>query len=103
MGIADGTGRDEHDVGRSKGCGVGEEQLAAVCDEIPLEALAKRERTIIEWADRYVLDPAGITDELVARVLDHLRDDQMVELALVIGATQMLNHFCTAFDVPPAA
>lgn len=83
--------------------GVGEEQLAAVCDEIPLEVLAERERTIIEWADYYVLDPAGITDELVARVLDHLRDDQLVELALLIGATQLLNHFCTAFDIPPTA
>jgi AhpD family alkylhydroperoxidase len=83
--------------------GVDEEQLAAVCDEISLDALAERERTIIEWADRYVLDPGAITDELVARVLDYLRDDQMVELALLIGATQMLNHFCTAFDVPPTA
>jgi alkylhydroperoxidase family enzyme len=36
-------------------------------------------------------------------VLDVLRDDQMVELAILIGATQMLNHFCTAFDVPPTA
>ena len=24
-----------------------------------------------------------------------------VELALLIGATQLLNHFCTAFDIPP--
>lgn len=83
--------------------GVGEGELAAVCDEAPLDALPQRERTIIEWADRYVLDPAGISDDLVARVLDYLRDDQMVELALLIGATQMLNHYCTAFDVPPKA
>lgn len=83
--------------------GVGEEQIAAVCDELPLDRLGPRERTIVEWADRYTLDPGGITDELVARVLDHLRDDQMVELALVIGATQMLNHYCTAFDIPPTA
>jgi len=83
--------------------GVGEEQIAAVCDELPLDRLGPRERTIVEWADRYTLDPAGISDELVARVLDHLRDDQMVELALVIGATQMLNHYCTAFDIPPTA
>ena len=82
--------------------GVEEAQLAAVCDEVPLSELAERERTIVEWADCYVLDPAGITDELVARVLDFLRDDQMVEVALLIGATQMLNHYCTAFDVPPA-
>ena len=82
--------------------GVEEAQLAAVCEEVPLSELAERERTIVEWADCYVLDPAGITDELVARVLDFLRDDQMVEVALLIGATQMLNHYCTAFDVPPA-
>ena len=83
--------------------GVDAEQLAAVCDEAPLDTLAQRERTIIAWADRYVLDPTGITDELVATVLDYLRDDQLVELALLIGATQMLNHYCTAFDVPPTA
>ncbi len=83
--------------------GVGEDELAAICDELPLDSLAQRERTIVEWADRYVLDPASITDELVARVLDHLRDDQMVELAILIGATQMLNSYCTAFDVPPTA
>ena len=80
-----------------------DEHLAAVCDELPLDVLGERERTIVEWTDRYVLDPAAITDELVARVLDHLRDDQMVELALLIGATQMLYHYCTAFDVPPTA
>ena len=83
--------------------GVTDEQLAAVCDEASLDGLGARERTIVEWADGYVLDPAGITDDLVARVLDYLRDDQMVELALLIGATQMLNHYCTAFDVPPTA
>lgn len=83
--------------------GVTDEHLAAVCDELPLDVLGERERTIVEWTDCYVLDPASITDELVARVLDHLRDDQMVELALLIGATQMLNHYCTAFDVPPTA
>lgn len=87
----------------ARASGVDDEQIAAVCDELPLDRLEPRERTIVEWADRYTLDPAGISDELVARVLDHLRDDQMVELALVIGATQMLNHYCTAFDIPPTA
>jgi AhpD family alkylhydroperoxidase len=82
--------------------GVEERHVGAVCDELPLETLPERERTIVEWTDGYVLDPAGITDELVARVLDHLRHDQLVELAVVIGATQLLNSFCTAFDVPPA-
>ena len=82
--------------------GVEAEHLGAVCEDLPLDALPERERTIVEWTDRYVLDPADISDELVVRVLDHLRDDQLVELAVLIGATQLLNSFCTAFDVPPA-
>ncbi len=81
---------------------VGAEQLAAVCGEVPVESLALRERTIVEWVDRYVLDPGGMGDVLVARVLDHVRDDQLIELAILIGATQLLNGFCTAFEIPPA-
>jgi AhpD family alkylhydroperoxidase len=81
--------------------GVPDDRLAAICDEAPLELLPERERTLVEWVDRFILDPAGVDDELVARALDHIRDDQLVELALVAGATQMLNHYCTAFAIPP--
>ncbi|MGI8972866.1 MAG: carboxymuconolactone decarboxylase family protein [Gaiella sp.] len=82
--------------------GVPEEQVAAVCDERPLAELPERERTIVEWVDAYVLDPGGISDELVASVLDQLRDDQLVELAVLIGATELLNRYCTAFEIPVA-
>jgi AhpD family alkylhydroperoxidase len=81
--------------------GVPEPHLLAVCDEEPLESLPERERALIAWVDAYVLDPSGVTDDLVARVLDHVRDDQLVEVSVLIGATQLLNSFCTAFDVPP--
>ena len=57
-------------------------------------------RTLVEWVDRYALDPAGMDDELVARMLDHLRDDQVIELASVAGDAA-LNHYCTAFAIPP--
>ena len=81
--------------------GVSEEELAAICDESPLAGLGEREATLVEWVDRYVLDPAGISDELVARMLDHFRDDELIELALVAGVTELLNHYCTAFAIPP--
>jgi AhpD family alkylhydroperoxidase len=81
--------------------GVPASMVGAVCDEAGLDELPDRERTLIEWVDRYVLDPGGIEDELVARVLDHFRDDQLIELALVAGVTQLLNHYCTAFAIPP--
>jgi AhpD family alkylhydroperoxidase len=83
--------------------GVASEELAAVCDEAPLGGLAERERTLVEWVDAYVSDPGGMADELVARLLDHFRDDQLIELALVAGVTQLLNHYCTAFAIPPPA
>jgi AhpD family alkylhydroperoxidase len=81
--------------------GVDEAQLAAVCDDGPREVLAARELALLDWVDRYVLDPAGLDDRLVARALDHFRDDQLIELALVAGVTQLLNHYCTAFAIPP--
>jgi AhpD family alkylhydroperoxidase len=83
--------------------GLTETQVAAVCDETHLDELPEREQILVEWVDAYVLDPAGIGDELVARVLDHVRDDQLIELALLIGATELLNKYCTAFDIPPPA
>ena len=83
--------------------GVPDTHIAAICDELPLSGLPDRERTIVEWVDAYVLNPAGITDGLVARMLDYLRDDQLVELAVLVGATELLNKYCTAFDIPPPA
>jgi AhpD family alkylhydroperoxidase len=75
--------------------------VAAVCDEAPLAELPERERILVEWVDRYVLDPGGIDDGLTARVLEHLRDDQLIELAVLVGATELLNRYCTAFAIPP--
>lgn len=81
--------------------GVPAEQLGAVCDELPLETLPERERVLVDWVDGYTLGPGGMDDELVARAMDHFRDDQLIELALVAGVTQLLNHYCTAFAIPP--
>lgn len=81
--------------------GLSETELAAICDEGSITDLSERDRTLVEWVDRYTLDPAGMDDELVARMLDHFRDDQLIELAFVAGITQLLNHYCTAFLIPP--
>jgi 4-carboxymuconolactone decarboxylase len=73
----------------------------ALCAGAALDGLPERERTLVEWVDAVALDPAGASDELAARVLDHLREDQLVELTLVVGATTMLNQYCTALSIPP--
>ena len=81
--------------------GVPAGHVEALCDVRPLAELPERERAIVDWADRLTLAPGEVTDELTARLLDHVREDQLVELTLVAGATTMLNQYCTALGIPP--
>jgi uncharacterized peroxidase-related enzyme len=81
--------------------GIPAEQVEALCDERPLTELPERERAIVNWTDVVTLAPKEVTDELAAHLLDHLREDQLVELTLVAGTTTMLNQYCTALGIPP--
>ena len=42
-----------------------------------------------------------VSDGLVAATLDHVRDDQLIELTVLAGTITMLNRYCTAFEIPP--
>lgn len=88
-------------VPAAREAGVPVEQVEALRGERPLTELPERERTIIDWVDAVTLGAHEVTDELTARLLDFLREDQLVELALVAGATTMLNQYCTALAIPP--
>jgi AhpD family alkylhydroperoxidase len=81
--------------------GVPPEQVEAICGPGALEALPPRERAIVRFVDQVTLDARAVTDDLVAETLDHLREDQLVELTLLAGTITMLNQYCTAFDIPP--
>jgi alkylhydroperoxidase family enzyme len=77
------------------------EQLEAACGRASLQTLPARERAILEWIDQVTRDARGVTDELVAATLEHVRDDQLVELTVLAGTITMLNQYCTAFGIPP--
>jgi AhpD family alkylhydroperoxidase len=81
--------------------GVPPDHLEAACDRVPLHTLPERERAILAWVDQVTLDAPGVTDRLVAATLEHVREDQLVELTVLAGTITMLNQYCTAFDVPP--
>jgi AhpD family alkylhydroperoxidase len=83
--------------------GLPAEQVAAICDDVPLDTLPPRERAIVAWIDQVTVDAHGVTDELVARTLDHVRHDQLIELTLLAGTITMLNQYCTALEIPPPA
>jgi AhpD family alkylhydroperoxidase len=79
--------------------GMPEERIAALCGELSLDSLPPRERALVEWVDRVTLDAGGVTDELVARTLDWVREDQLVELTVLAGTITMLNQYCAAFGI----
>ena len=76
------------------------DHLEAACDRAPLHSLPERERAILAWVDQVTLDAPGVTDRLVAATLEHVREDQLVELTVLMRTITMLNQYCTAFDVP---
>lgn len=81
--------------------GLPPDEVEALCEERSLAELPERKRAIVDWTDRVTLSPGKVDDELAARLLDHVREDQLVELTLVAGATTMLNQYCTALGIPP--
>lgn len=81
--------------------GLPPEHVEALCDAAPLDALPARERAIVAWVDQVTLEARGATDGLVARTLEHVRHDQLIELTVLAGTITLLNQYCTAFDIPP--
>lgn len=81
--------------------GVPRAALDAVCELASLDTLPPRERAVVAWIDQLTRDAAGVTDGLVAATLDHVREDQLIELTVLAGTITMLNQYCTALDIPP--
>ncbi len=83
--------------------GLSPEQVEALCGTGPLDAMFPRERAIVAWVDQVTRDARGATDELVAATLEHVRNDQLIELTVLAGTITLLNQYCTALDLPPPA
>ena len=72
-----------------------------ICGDAALDGLPERERALVDWVDQVTLDAGGVTDELLAQTLTHVREDELLELTLLAGAITMLNQYCTALAIPP--
>lgn len=51
------------------------------------------ERVALEFAERFCADSAGITDDLLARLQQHLDPGEIVELTLVVGKYLAMGRF----------
>jgi AhpD family alkylhydroperoxidase len=86
-------------VARNTGLSV--EEVAALRGQAPLEAAFPhpRELALLRWVD-VVAGPGQVPEAARREARAHLEDPELVELTLLVGATLLLNRFCTALELP---
>lgn len=58
------------------------------------------EAALVAWVDIVGGQTGSVQDEPIVLLRRHYADHEVVELTLLIGATLMLNRFCTALALP---
>lgn len=61
------------------------------------------EAALVAWVDIVGGQTGPVEDEPITLLRRHFADHEVVELTLLVGATLMLNRFCTALALPTSA
>ena len=82
--------------------GLGHDEVRALRGEGAVEAAFAdpAERALVAWVDAMALGSGPVDPGARATLLGYFGDADVVELTLLVGATLMLNRFCTALDLP---
>lgn len=64
-------------------------------------AFTDAERAAIEFAEQYVIDPHGLTDDHFAALREHLEEPAMATLILAVAMFDALTRFRLALGVAP--
>lgn len=59
-----------------------------------------REAAALDWTDVVALGPSPVTDADHTALAAHFSEPQIVELAVALTVTLMLNRYCTALGLP---
>ena len=83
--------------------GVSEEQLAALERETASTAdvFEPREQAVLRLAEKLARDAGAISDDNVQALRKWYGDSHLVELALFVGALNLLDSFALAFALEP--
>ncbi len=86
----------------ARNTGVSVQEVAALRGEQPLEAAFTdpRELALLRWVDIVAAGPGPVPDAARREAGAHLGEADLVELTLLVGATLLLNRFCTALELP---
>jgi len=58
------------------------------------------EVALIHWVDEVATGRGAVSESLRDALGEHYEDPEVVELTVLVGATMMLNRFCTALELP---
>jgi AhpD family alkylhydroperoxidase len=85
--------------------GLSDDEVRALRGERPVDAVFadERERAMLAWIDAVALGRGPVATEVRDRVTGVLEEHELVELTVTVGATVMLNRYCTALDLPTSA
>ncbi|HEV2772685.1 MAG TPA: carboxymuconolactone decarboxylase family protein [Thermoleophilaceae bacterium] len=64
---------------------------------------AADELALIAWVDAVTLGRGAVPEDVAARAREAMEHPELVELTLVVGATLMLNRYCSALGLPTSA
>ena len=82
--------------------GLSVDEVAALRGQQPLEAAFTdpRELALLRWVEVVAAGPGPVPEAARRAARAQLEDPELVELTLLVGATLLLNRFCTALDLP---
>ena len=87
---------------KSRAAGISDEKLMALPDHRSATCFDARELAVLDYADAMTRTPVEVTDEVFARVREHLDEEQRVELTMLIAWENWRARFNWAFDIGPA-
>lgn len=81
--------------------GLDEERVAQIGDDYESSDLTDRDKTVVRFTDAFVLDPAGVSDELRRQMSEHFSAAQIVELTLALSAFLGFSKLRIALGLEP--
>lgn len=80
--------------------GVTDEKILALADYASSSLYSEAERVALEYADCMTITSREVTDELFARLRQHYKDDEIVELTATIAWENCSSKFNRALRIP---
>jgi AhpD family alkylhydroperoxidase len=92
------------DIGTAIGrkAGVTEEQIRDFHTYRESDAFSPLEKLVLEYAEAMTMTPVDVSEELFAKLREHLDDAALVDLTAGIAIENFRARFNYALDIPPA-